>query len=76
MRQGVLRFLHGSSSNRPLQHFDDNLAMVLAVAPEAVTTTGSPEKVKTYYVLALVGQERKVGKKGVFLILFSASKLL
>jgi antiviral helicase SKI2 len=55
------------TSDRRLQHFSSSVAILLTVAQVPVASSGTIEQVKTYYVLALVDEDRKSGKKGAIL---------
>jgi hypothetical protein len=59
----IIRFC-GLAHSHLLKHFQSNLAILLKPAPSAGSTGGVLEKVKMYYVLALVTAETKEGRNG------------
>lgn len=54
------------------QHFDDNLAILLRPG-EGLAVEGVYEKTQTFYVLALVDEERKSNKRGMIIPLLYVS---
>lgn len=55
-----------STISNILQHFKvNNIAVLLKPAPKPITETGKIERVRAFYVLALVHPDTKSGKHGV-----------